>query len=54
VRWIDREGTARMTSLSADDREVGELAPKLDDSKQSLLRLAADLPPLGKTAKPSA
>jgi hypothetical protein len=37
-----------------DDRKVGELACKLNVSKQSLLRLAAELPPPGKAAKPSA
>lgn len=55
VRWVDRDGTSRMTSLSAaDDRKVGELARKLDVSKESLLRLAAELPPLGKAENPSA
>jgi hypothetical protein len=55
VSWVDRDGTSRVTSLSADDdRKVGELALKLGVSKQSLLRLAAELPPLGKSVNPSA
>jgi len=55
VSWVDRDGTARVTSLSADeDRKVGELARKLKVSKQALLRLAAEQPALGKAAKPPA
>ncbi len=55
VSWVDRDGTARVTSLSPDDdRKVGELARKLNVSKQALLRLAAELPALGKTANPPA
>jgi hypothetical protein len=53
-RWVDRDGTAPVTSLSADDRKVGELARKPDVSKQSRLRSAAELPALGRTVKPSA
>ena len=55
VRWVHRDGTARVPSLKADDeRKVGELARKLNISKQSLLRLAAELTPRGKAEKPSA
>jgi hypothetical protein len=55
VRWVDRDGTARVTSLSDDDdRNVGALAHKLNVSMQPLLRLTAELPARRKTAKPSA
>ncbi len=53
-RWVNRDGIAPVTSLSADDRRVGELARRPNDPEQSRLRLAAELPPLGKPVKSSA
>jgi hypothetical protein len=55
MRWVDRDGTARVTSRSADDeRKVGELTRKLNVSKELLLRFAAELAAFGKAVKPSA
>jgi hypothetical protein len=52
VRWVDRDGTARVTTLSPEDaRRVNELAHTLSISKDALLRLAAELPALGKAEK---
>ncbi len=52
VRWVDRDGTARVTTLSAEDaRRVNELAHQLGIAKDALLRRAAELPALGKTDK---
>ena len=53
-RRVDRDGTAPVTSLSADAPKVGELTRKPDVSKQSRLRLAAEPPPPGKPVKASA
>ena len=50
VRWVDRDGTARVTTLSAEDaRRVNELAHQMGISKDALLRQAAELPALGKS-----
>lgn len=47
VRWIDRDGTARITTLSADDaKRVHELARQLGVANDVLLRRAAELPAL--------
>lgn len=47
VRWIDRDGTARITTLSADDaKRVHELARQLGVATDALLRRAAELPAL--------
>lgn len=47
VRWIDRDGTARITTLSADDaKRVQELARQLGVATDALLRRAAELPAL--------
>ncbi|HEY3755641.1 MAG TPA: hypothetical protein VGL42_05790 [Opitutaceae bacterium] len=52
VRWVDRDGTARVTTLSAEDaRRVNELAHQVGVAKDALLRLAAELPALGKSGK---
>lgn len=52
VRWVDRDGTARVTTLSPEDgRRVNELARQLGLSDEALLRLAAELPKLGKSEK---
>ena len=52
VRWVDRDGSARVTTLSPEDaRRVNELAHQLSVSKEALLRLAAELPALGKAEK---
>jgi hypothetical protein len=52
VRWVDRDGTARVTTLSPEDaRRVNELARQLGIAKEALLRLAAELPALGKSEK---
>jgi hypothetical protein len=45
VRWVDRDGTERITTLSqADAVRVTELARSLGVSKDALLRQAAHLP----------
>ena len=45
VRWIDRDGSERVTTLSpADAARVGSLAQQLHLSKEALLRQAAQLP----------
>jgi len=53
VRWVDRDGTARVTTLSADDAtRLNQLAHQLGLAKDALLRRAAELPALrtpGKT-----
>jgi hypothetical protein len=47
VRWIDRDGTARVTTLSAEDaKRVNELARELSVAPDVLLRRAAELPAL--------
>jgi hypothetical protein len=52
LRWVDRDGTARLTALSPQDaRRVNELAHRLSVGKEALLRLAAELPALGKFEK---
>lgn len=52
VRWVDRDGSDRVTTLSAEDaRRVDELARQLGMAKDALLRRAAELPALGKTEK---
>ena len=55
VRWVDRDGVARVTTLSLEDaRRVAELAQRLGLAKDALLRGAAELPALGKFEKPPA
>ena len=45
VRWIDRDGTERVTTLlPADAARVNALAHQLHVSKDALLREAAHLP----------
>jgi hypothetical protein len=45
VRWVDRDGTARVTTLSPEDaRRVNALAHQLHLSQDALLRSAAELP----------
>lgn len=45
VRWVDRDGTARVTTLTAEEaRRVNELAHQLGLAKDALLRRAAELP----------
>jgi hypothetical protein len=47
VRWIDRDGTPRVTTLSAEDaKRVNELARELGVANDVLLRRAAELPAL--------
>lgn len=54
VRWVDRDGTARVTTLSAEDAwRVGELARKVGVGTDALLRRAAELPALGKSEQSS-
>ncbi len=52
VRWVDRDGAARVTTLSPEEaRRVNELAHQLGIAKDALLRRAAELPALGKSEK---
>jgi hypothetical protein len=52
VRWIDRDGTARVTTLSAEDaKRVNELARQLGVAPDVLLRRAAELPALRNAEK---
>jgi hypothetical protein len=52
VRWVDRDGTTRFTTLSPEDaRRVNELAHQAGIAKDALLRRAAELPALGKSEK---
>jgi len=45
VRWVDRDGSARITTLSAADAvRLNTLAHGLHVSKEELLRQAAHLP----------
>lgn len=45
VRWVDRDGSDRITTLSAADvARVNALAHQLHVSKDALLRSAAHLP----------
>lgn len=54
VRWVDRDGTARVTTLSPEDaRRLNELAHQLGLAKDALLRRAAELPALGKAEQAS-
>jgi hypothetical protein len=47
VRWVDRDGTPRVTTLSADEvKRVCELARRLGVADDVLLRRAAELPAL--------
>lgn len=53
VRWVDRDGTARVTTLSADDaKRVNGLARQLGVGNDVLLRRAAELPALRNPEKP--
>lgn len=53
VRWVDRDGTTRITTLSADDaKRVQELARQLGVAPDALLRRAAELPALRAADKP--
>jgi hypothetical protein len=52
VRWVDRDGTPRVTTLSAEEaKRVGELARQLGVSLEGLLRRAAELPALRQAEK---
>jgi hypothetical protein len=45
IRWVDRDGSNRITALSqADAVRLGALARELGVSKDALLRQAAHLP----------
>ena len=45
VRWVDRDGTDRITSLSqADTARLNAIAQKLGVNKDAVLRQAAHLP----------
>jgi hypothetical protein len=47
VRWVDRDGTERVTTLSADDAaRLAKLAQALGVGKDAVLRQAAHLPAL--------
>ena len=47
VRWIDRDGSVRVTTLSLEDaKRVNELARQLGVAPEVLLRRAAELPAL--------
>lgn len=47
IRWVDRDGTPRVTSLSIEDaKRVNELARELGVARDVLLRRAAELPAL--------
>lgn len=55
VRWVDRDGTTRITTLSTEEaKQVGELARQLGVANDVLLRRAAELPALRNPEKPSA
>ena len=47
IRWVDRDGTPRVTTLSTEDaKRVSELARELGIANDVLLRRAAELPAL--------
>jgi hypothetical protein len=47
VRWVDRDGSARITTLSAEDAaRLNALARQLGLGQDALLRRAAELPAL--------
>lgn len=53
LRWVDRDGTSRVTTLSAEEsKRVGELARQLGVANEVLLRRAAELPALRNPEKP--
>ena len=53
VHWVDRDGSARVTTLSPDDaKRVNELARQLGVANDVLLRRAAELPALRNPEKP--
>lgn len=55
VRWVDRDGAARITTLSAEDaKRVHELARQSGVATDVLLRRAAELPALRNPEKPAA
>ena len=52
VRWVDRDGTPRITTLLSEEaKRVGELARQLGVAHDVLLRRAAELPALRHTEK---
>lgn len=53
VRWVDRDGTERITTLTAaDGARVAALAQQLRVSKADLFRQAAHLPVKRPAAEP--
>lgn len=53
VRWVDRDGTPRVTTLSPEEaKRVSALAQQLAVTHEVLLRRAADLPALRNPEKP--
>ena len=47
VRWVDRDGTPRVTTLSSEEaKRVSALAQQLAVTNEVLLRRAAELPAL--------
>ncbi len=54
VKWTDRDGTARVTTLlPAEASRVNTLARALGLAPEALLREAAHLPAAGKTPPPT-
>ena len=52
VRWVDRDGTPRVTTLSAEEvKRIGALAQQLAVANDVLLRRAAELPALRNSDK---
>lgn len=55
VRWVDRDGTDRITTLSqADATRLNTLAHQLGVSKDAVLRQASHLPPAKRPPAPGA
>lgn len=54
VRWVDRDGADRVTTLSAADAvRLDKLARQLGVGRDALLREAAHLPALKRPADPA-
>ena len=55
VRWTDRDGSARITTLSpADAARVNSLAHQFRVGQDAILRQAAHLPTAGRAPSPEA
>ena len=53
VRWVDRDGSERVTTLSeADAMRLSALARQLGVGNEAVMRQAAHLPAAGRASRP--